>query len=123
MLLGDGREVPALPYLIGDNMNDDIKTDYPAPECPFGIAIGRDLKHIKKELGEIKDKQDEHTETLQNGLSSEVNQVKDDVQELKEEKETEEEQRRKWRRTVITRVLEAGLTLGIGFLLGWLGFS
>lgn len=108
--------------------------NYPDPDCDFGVAIQRDLIQIKDVLQQILDKQEEHTDTLQNGLTTKVANIQDKVEELEEkreqdQKEEEEKQaredRRDWefKKMLIGTVLGNLLALGVGLIIGWVGFT
>jgi len=112
-------------------LNDE---NYPEPECSFGVAMRRDILHIKKSLERIVEQQQAHTEKLQNGLTSKVEKVRNDVQELKQKREEDEdeeeekqkrEDRRDWefKKMILTAVLGNIGALIVGLVIGYFGFA
>ena len=108
--------------------------NYPEPECNFGVAMKRDILQIKETLEKILEKQDQHSDKLQNGLATAMKKVKADVQELKQkrkkDKEDEEEKqkredRRDWefKKMILTTVLGNIGALIVGLVIGYFGFA
>jgi len=108
--------------------------NYPNPECPFGVAIQQDIQHIKQKIETILKRQEGFDDTLQNGLSTQVKELRSEVDDLQQkrkddEKEEEEKQKREDRRDwefkkmLIATLLGNILALGGGVLIGFLGFN
>lgn len=104
--------------------------DYPEPECNFGVAIQRDILQIKNTLEELKQIISQHTDTLQNGLTSKVNNIENKVESIEEQKTEEEEQKEKAEQreanrdyrlkvTIIGIFLSNILALGVGVLVAY----
>lgn len=107
---------------------------YPDPECDFGVAVRQDIKYIKDKLEEILEAQEEHSETLENGLTTKVDRIDDRIERIEQERETEEERERKedkkkegrkkrfYLQLVITIIGEL-IAFGGGVGIAWLSFN
>jgi len=107
---------------------------YPNPECKFGVAVKQDLSHILGKIDQLLEKQEEHTDTLQDGLTTKVESLHDKVDEIEEEHENEEEREKKedqrekdrratFKREMIVMVLGNFLSLGAGIIVALLSLS
>mgnify|MGYP000568354960 CR=1 FL=1 len=112
----------------------DQSNDYPDPDCSFGVAVRQDIKYIKRSLGQILKAQEDHTETLENGLTTKVERIDERLEDIETTQETKKERSLKkelreqqrgvnFKRELVMVFLTNVLAIGGGILIAYLSFG